>query len=146
MVDLIIRGGRVLDPAQGLDGIRDIALHNGKVAAIAESIPLEAGQTVLEARGPLVTPGLIDAHVHIYEGVSHYGLNADQTCLHQGITTVVDAGSAGAQIFPGLRQHIIELAQTRILAYLNLSVLGMINESKFLYLGLSVTKVIFWRG
>ena len=128
MVDVLIRGGRVIDPSQGLDATRDVALAGGRVVALAEALPEHEARRVLEARGYIVTPGLIDAHVHIYEGVSHYGINADATCLHHGVTTVVDAGSAGAQTFPGLRKYIIEVSRTRILAYLNLSVLGMLSE------------------
>jgi dihydroorotase len=128
MVDVLIKGGRVIDPAQGLDGVRDVALAGGRVAAVAEILPEHEARRVLDARGRIVTPGLIDVHGHIYEGVSHYGINADRTCLQRGVTTVVDAGCAGAQTFPGLRKYIIEVSRTRILAYLNLSVLGMITE------------------
>jgi dihydroorotase len=127
MFDVLIRGGRVIDPAQGLDGVLDVALAGGTVAAVGENLGGEA-RTVIEARGLVVTPGLIDAHVHIYEGVSHYGINADATCLSTGVTTVVDAGCAGAQTFPGLRKFIIDVSQTRILAYLNLSAMGMLSE------------------
>src|SRR5581483_3920647 len=72
--------------------------------------------------------GLVDLHVHIYQGVSHYGINADATCLHRGVTTVVGAGSSGAQTFPGLNKYVIQVSQTRILAYLNLSRIGMLTE------------------
>src|SRR5690606_21238239 len=68
------------------------------------------------------------AHVHIYEGVSHYGINADQTCLARGATTVVDAGSAGADTFPGFRMFIIEASDTRILAHVNISSMGMLSR------------------
>jgi dihydroorotase len=128
MYDLLIQGGWVIDPSQGLEADRDVALAEGRVAALAESIPASEARQVINARGLIVTPGLIDVHVHIYEGVSHYGVHADRNCLYKGVTTVVDAGSSGAQTFPGLRQYIIDVSQTRILAYLNLSVLGMISE------------------
>ena len=128
MYDVLIRNGRLIDPAQKLDGVFDVALAGGQVAAVAESLATAEARQVLEARGLIVTPGLIDAHVHIYEGVSHYGINADATCLRRGVTTVVDAGCSGAQTFPGLRKYIIEVSQTRILAYLNLSLMGMLSE------------------
>lgn len=125
--DLVIRGGTLLDPAQGIHDRRDIAIHHGKVVAVAPSIDESADQ-VIDATGLLVAPGLVDAHVHIYEGVSHYGINADETCLAHGATTVVDAGSAGADTFRGLRKFIIETSATRILAHLNISSMGMISE------------------
>ena len=128
MYDLLIRRGRVIDPSQNLDAECDVAIIGGRVAAIAPAIHESEARRVVDARGLIVTPGLIDVHVHIYEGVSHYGINADTTCLRKGVTTVVDAGSSGAQTFPGLRKYIIDVSQTRILAYLNLSVMGMLSE------------------
>jgi dihydroorotase len=128
MYDLLIKGGRVIDPAQRLDAERDLALSSGKIAALENDIPAAEAQKVLDARGLLVTPGLIDIHVHVYEGVSHFGINADATCLNKGVTTAVDTGSSGAGTFPGFRKYIIEVSRTRVLAYLNLSVLGMITE------------------
>ncbi|MBL8055278.1 MAG: amidohydrolase/deacetylase family metallohydrolase [Anaerolineales bacterium] len=128
MTELLIRGGHVIDPAQGLDGVRDVAVRGGRIAAVGLDLPADGAAQVLDARGLLVTPGLIDIHTHIYEGVSHYGINPDATCLATGATTVVDAGSSGAQTFPGLRKYIIEVSQTRVLAYLNLSAMGMLSE------------------
>lgn len=128
MVDILIKGGRVIDPAQGLDGSYDVAIRRGRVAAVGENLAESEAENVVRAEGLVVAPGLIDAHVHIYEGVSHYGVHADTTCLHKGVTTVVDAGSSGAQTFPGLRKYIIDVSQTRILAYLNLSAMGMLSE------------------
>ncbi len=128
MYDLLIRQGHIMDPAQNLDAQRDIAITGGQVALVAETIPATEARQTLEARGLIVTPGLIDAHTHLYEGVSHYGINADKTCLRTGVTTVVDAGCAGAQTWPGLRKFIIDVSQTRILAYLNLSAMGMLSE------------------
>lgn len=123
--DLIVRGGTLLDPAQGINARRDIAIHHGRVAAVAPSIAESAARTI-DAAGKLVVPGLVDVHVHIYEGVSHYGINPDATCLAHGATTVVDAGSAGADTFPGFRKYIIETSATRIFAQLNISSMGML--------------------
>ncbi|MGQ0603263.1 MAG: amidohydrolase/deacetylase family metallohydrolase [Anaerolineales bacterium] len=128
MYSLLIRNGHVIDPSQNMDAVRDLAIAGDRIAAISENLPVSEAKQVLDAQGLLVTPGLIDAHTHIYEGVSHYGINADATCLHTGVTTVVDAGCAGAQTWPGLRKFIIEVSQTRILAYLNLSAMGMLSE------------------
>ena len=75
----------------------------------------------------MLVPGLVDLHTHLYEGVSHYGIDPDANCLRRGVTTAVDAGSSGAQTFPGFRRHVIERAQTRVLAFLHVAVQGMIS-------------------
>jgi dihydroorotase len=126
--DLLISGGNLIDVAQEIDARRDVSFSGGKVAAVAERIdPAEAAETI-DAAGKMVVPGLVDAHVHVYEGVSHYGINADQTCLAHGATTVVDAGSAGAETFAGFRKYVIEASETRILAHVNISSMGMISR------------------
>ena len=124
---LVIQNGRLIDPSTGLDGYYDVAFRDGKVAAVAPKIDPADAATV-DARDKLVTPGLVDAHVHIYEGVSHYGIPPDPTCLAQGATTVLDAGSAGADTFKGFRKYIIEASDTRIFAMLNISSMGMLAE------------------
>ena len=124
--DLLVKGGTLVDPAQGLNARRDVAFANGVVAAVEAEIPAEDATEVIDAAGQLVTPGLIDLHVHIFEGVSHYGIQPDPTCLAHGATTVVDAGSAGAHTFPGFRKYVIEASETRIFAQLNISSMGMI--------------------
>lgn len=126
--DLLVKGATLVDPAQGIHDRRDVAFSGGMVAAVASDIPADQASEVISATGKLVTPGLIDAHVHIYEGVSHYGINADQTCLARGATTVVDAGSAGADTFVGFRKYIVEASATRILAHLNISSMGMLSQ------------------
>lgn len=125
--DLVIQNGRLIDPAEGRDGAFDIAFRNGKVAEVAPTIDPGNAPTV-DARDRYVVPGLVDAHVHVYEGVSHYGIPPDPTCLAQGATTVLDAGSAGADTFKGFRKYIIEASETRVLAMLNISSMGMISE------------------
>lgn len=126
--DLGILGGTVLDPSQGLEGPRDVAIRAGRVVAVEPRIPPELCRTVVDARDRLVVPGLIDAHVHVFEGVSHYGIDADATCLAKGVTTVIDAGSAGADTFEGFRKYVIERSATRIFAQLNISTMGMISR------------------
>ncbi len=122
--DLLIRGGRVVDPSQGLSTERDVAISGRRIALLAERIPESEARQVVDARGKIVTPGLIDIHVHVYDGVAPLGIPADPNCIAKGVTTAIDAGSAGAHTFPGLRKFIINLADTRIYALLNISVVG----------------------
>jgi dihydroorotase len=126
-LDLLIRGGRVIDPAHGLDSICDVGIRDGRIAAVAPDIPVSGAAEALDARGRLVTPGLIDLHVHVFAGVSHYGIPPDPWCVSRGVTTAVDAGSAGADTFPGFRRYVIEVSATRLLAYLNISATGMVD-------------------
>lgn len=126
--DLMIRGGTLIDPALGIHAPRDVAFAGGNVAAVAGSLDASDAREVVDATGHYVTPGLIDVHVHVYPGVSHYGIEPDPTCLARGATTVVDAGSAGADTFPGFRKYVIEVSQTRILAQLNISSQGMVSR------------------
>jgi dihydroorotase len=124
---MLIRGGRVIDPAEGLDDVCDVRLAGGRVAAVGAGLSPALGEEVLDARGLLVAPGLIDLHVHVFYGASHYGVEADPHCLATGTTTVVDAGSAGALTFPAFRKYVIEVAETRILPFLNIGATGMLS-------------------
>ena len=126
--DLIIKSGTVIDPAQGIHAQKDVAFANGRVSAISDDIPTSEAREVLDAEGCFVTPGLIDLHVHVFYGVSHFGIEPDPTCLARGATTVVDAGSAGADTFPGFRKYVIDVSDTRILAQLNISSQGMLTQ------------------
>ena len=123
--DLVVAGGHVLCPATGIDGVADVGIDDGQIAAVGAGL---AGRERVDAAGLLVVPGLIDLHVHVYDGVSHYGIDADTYLLRRGTTTGVDVGSAGAQTFPGLRRMVVEQAQTRIYAYLHIAVEGMISR------------------
>ena len=125
--DMLIKGGTVIDPAQDLHAVRDVALAGGRVAALDEEIYEETAQTVIDAAGYLVTPGLIDLHVHVWWGVSHYGVEPDPTCLARGVTTVYDAGSSGADTFPGFKKYVIDVSATRIKAFLHVSSQGMLS-------------------
>ncbi len=126
--DLLLAGGTLIDAAQGIHARRDVAFADGRVAAVAEGISRDEASETIDVTGKLVSPGLIDVHVHVFEGVSHYGINVDHGCLARGATTVVDAGSAGADTFPGFRKFVIEASETRILAHLNISTMGMISR------------------
>ena len=124
---MLIRGGTVVDPSQGLHALRDVRLADGRVAEIGDGLAPRSGEEVVDARGRLVVPGLIDLHVHVFWGGSHYGIDPDPHCLATGTTTVVDAGSAGALTFPAFRRYVIEVARTRILPFLNIGATGMLS-------------------
>ena len=125
MTGISFAGGRVLDPARGIDEVMDVAVSDGVVSAPGEVPP---GSETVDARGLILTPGFVDLHTHLYQGVSHYGVDADTYCLRRGVTTAVDAGSSGAQTFPGLLRFIVDPAETRILAFLHVAVQGMITN------------------
>lgn len=127
--DLLIKGGRVIDPSQGLSGIRDIAISRTKIVRVAANVAETEATQVLNAQDKIVTPGLIDIHVHVYDGVAPLGIPADPNCVAKGVTTVVDAGSAGAHTFPGFRKYVINVVDTRVYALLNISVVGQSSLS-----------------
>ena len=133
--DLILRGGRVIDPSQKLDGITDVAFSGGKVAQIRPALKADAETDVRDLSGFIVTPGLIDLHTHAYWGGTSLGIDATDYCRHSGVTTVVDAGSAGPGNFAGFRKHLIERSQVRILAYLHISFAGIFAFSPRVMVG-----------
>ena len=125
--DLLISGGTVIVPGIGHDGPADVAIAAGRIVAVGPDLSSGDAADVLDATGQLVVPGLVDLHVHVYPGVADLSVEADPTCLGRGATTVVDAGSAGANTFPGFRRWVIEPARGRILAFLNISATGQID-------------------
>src|SRR2546423_4256669 len=124
MTDLIFRGGRVIDPASGRDETADIAFGDGKVTEIGRDLPA-SGADIIDMRGLLVVPGLIDLHTHVYWGGTSLGVDAAEVARRSGTTTFVDAGSAGPGNFHGLRRHVIEPSPLRIIPYLNISFPGI---------------------
>ena len=132
--DVVIRGGRVIDPANNLDETADIAFKDGKIAAIGSNAVGPANETI-DARGLIVTPGLIDLHTHIYWGGTSLGVDPDTYMAKTGCTTLVDAGSAGPANFHGFRAHIIEPAKSRVLAYINASFAGIFAFSPAVMVG-----------
>ncbi|MFQ3681635.1 amidohydrolase/deacetylase family metallohydrolase [Roseiflexus sp.] len=126
MNDLLIRGGRVIDPANNLDAPADVAIRDGRIAAVAPSLDPSQARDVIDASGHIVTPGLVDLHTHVYWGVTYWGIEADPVAARSGVTTWVDAGSAGAYSFPGFREFICTASRVRMFGFLNLSAIGLI--------------------
>ncbi len=121
--DLVIRGGRVIDPANGIDAIADVVILDGKIAGVGIDAPTHA--EAVDAAGAIVTPGLIDLHTHVYWGGTSLGVDPDQYAVKSACTTLVDAGSAGPGNYAGFRKHLIAPAFCRILAYLHVSFAGI---------------------
>lgn len=123
--DLLLAGGRVLDPSQGLDRRLDIGIRWGKIMQVASSLPREKARHVLDVGGKLVTPGLIDLHAHVYPLGSALGIPADELAPYTAATTYVSAGDAGANNFGALRHYIMASAHSRIFAFVHISRIGL---------------------
>ncbi len=126
MFDLLIKGGHVIDPASGLDGKMDIALKRNRIAAVDKNIPKNSALEIIDATRQYVTPGFIDLHTHVYTGVTFWGIDADSLASRTGVTTWIDAGSAGAYTLSGFRDSIIKPASVRIYSLLNISAIGLV--------------------
>src|SRR5262245_14658194 len=124
--DLLIAGGRVVDPAQKLSAVSDVAIAGGRIARIAANIPPGQARQVFDATGKIVTPGLIDLHTHVYQYGISLGVDSDVVGFQSGVTTVLDCGSTGAGTFAGFRKYVIDRAATRIYALLNISTIGLV--------------------
>ncbi len=123
--DLLLKGGTVLDPGQGIHGRRDIAFRDGLVAEVGEGIDPEGAAAVVDVSDKLITPGLIDLHGHFYHGGSGSAVHADQSCLSAGVTTGVDAGSAGFLNYGAMRDYVFPAHRTRLLAFLHIGAVGL---------------------
>jgi dihydroorotase len=133
--DLILRGGRVIDPSQRLDAVSDVAFSGGKIAKVGPKLQGGAGTAVRDVSGSIVVPGLIDLHTHVYWGGTSLGIDAEEFCRTSGVTTSVDTGSAGPGNFAGFRKHVIEPSLVRILAYLHVSHAGIFGFSDRVMVG-----------
>jgi dihydroorotase len=131
--DLVLAGGRIIDPSQSIDRVTDVAFLNGKVAATGEGLAARA-RSVENVAGSIVTPGLIDLHTHVYWRGSSLGV--DPVILARGgCTTLVDTGSAGPGNYAGFLEHVIKPSPVRIIAYLNISFAGIYGFSKRVMVG-----------
>jgi dihydroorotase len=121
--NFLLKGGRLLDPASDRDGFFDIRVRDGKVEAIGANLASD-GATVIDVKDLIVTPGLIDVHLHLMKGLGALGVDPDIFGVGSGVTTVVDAGSAGHSLLAVFRNYVTSSAKTRVLNYVNLSTLG----------------------
>ena len=133
--DLVLKGGHLIDPRNGIDGPRDIAVKDGKVAAVAADRAAAQARQSLDVTGLYVTPGLIDLHVHVFHTTGmpdawagDNSIPPDTLAFRTGVTTMVDAGSSGWRNFEIFRQTVIDRAQTRVFALINIAGLGMMTD------------------
>ncbi|MBI4607689.1 MAG: amidohydrolase/deacetylase family metallohydrolase [Candidatus Rokubacteria bacterium] len=124
MAGLVLKGGEVIDPYAGVRGRHDVRCRDGRVAEVGPSLAADS-DTVIDVTGKLVVPGLIDQHAHCFVGSSDLGALTDRVCASTGVTTFIDAGSAGAATFEGMRQFVIARSRVRIRAFLNVSAIGL---------------------
>ena len=121
--NFILKGGRLLDPAAGRDALLDIYVCDGKVSAIGNNLNPDSATTI-DVKGCIITPGLIDVHLHLFKDLGAFGVDPDIFGVGSGVTTVVDAGSAGHTLLNVFRNYVTDNAKTRVLNYINLSTLG----------------------
>lgn len=124
MPGLVLKGGELLDPYAGVRGRYDVRFRRGRVAEIGPALPRD-DDSVIDVAGKLVVPGLIDQHAHCFIGAADLGAGTDSVCASTGVTTFVDGGSAGAATFEGMREFVISRSRVRILAFLNISAIGL---------------------
>ncbi|TMJ37077.1 MAG: amidohydrolase/deacetylase family metallohydrolase, partial [Alphaproteobacteria bacterium] len=133
--DLILTGGRVIDPSQSLDSLVDVGFAEGKVSGIGPNLKRGSNARVKDVSGFIVTPGLIDLHTHVYWGGTSLSVDPDFYAKKSGVTTSVDTGSAGPGNFPGFAKHVIETARSRVFAYLHVSHAGIYGFSRDVHVG-----------
>ena len=123
--DLVLKGGRVIDPATGRDGVFDIGVSGDRIAAIETQIPTEAGTQVIDVAGRIVTAGLIDTHAHVYQHVTgKFGLQPDLCGVDSGVSTLVDQGGPSCMTMAGFRHFIAEPAKSRVLCFISAYLVG----------------------
>ena len=128
--DIVVKNGTVIDPSQDIHELKDVAISEGRIVDLHRGINASNARYVIDASDMIVTPGLIDIHVHCCYGIAHLAVDPDLICLAKGTTTVLDAGSTGELNFMGFKKYVIKNARTRIFALLNIESLGMIEYSR----------------
>ncbi len=133
--DLLLKGGHLIDPKNAIDGIRDLAIRNGRIAAVASHIEPERSRSVIDVSGTYLTPGLVDIHTHLYHSTGipnawagDNSVDPDSFSFRTGVTTMVDAGSSGWRNFEDFRQRVMDRVQTRTFALINIAGFGMISD------------------
>ena len=131
----MLKGGTVIDPKNNVNSVRDVAIRDGRIAAVAANIPAGQARKVVDVAGLYVTPGLIDLHAHVFAGTAgpmlaggHASIFPDAFALKNCVTTVVDAGSSGRRNFDEFRRTVVDRARTRVLVFLNIGGYGMTGE------------------
>jgi dihydroorotase len=136
-IDILLKGAHLIDPKNKIDSKMDVGIVNGKIARVANDIPIGSAKKIIDVTGFYITPGIIDMHVHVFQGTDKYSTSvgnssrsqqADAFSFRTGVTTVVDAGSSGWRNFPMFKEQTIDKSQTRILAFLNVIGNGMIGR------------------
>ncbi len=127
--DLVLSGATIVDPSRQKNGIGDIGIRNGKIAAVSDHLEGET-KTTIDVSGKYLTPGWIDLHAHVYAGATTFGIKADALCLATGVTTIVDAGSPGWTNLRGFLEYIIEPSRTEVLTFVHISSIGLLNAMR----------------
>jgi dihydroorotase len=123
--DVVVKGGHVVCPASGVNAVTDVAISDGKIAAVQADILPSSAKSVIDAKGKLVVPGMIDTHAHVYKYVTgRFGLDADMCGVESGVTTLIDQGGPSCMTLPGFRHFIIEPAKTRVVAFISAYLVG----------------------
>jgi len=130
--DILVRGGLVIDPARKLNGRFDIAVKDGKIAAVEQDILPTTAAQVIDATGKLVLPGLVDTHAHVYEFVTgRFGLDADLVGVRSGVTTLIDQGGPSCMTLPGFREFVVNAKRSRVVAFLSAYLVGGLEGHYF---------------